>query len=52
MVKKSKIKHRESFRLFAPSILEEHATKYFDLDVFSPYMLTHYGKLLNFKIDE
>jgi len=35
----SKIKHRESFRPFAPSILEEHTTEYFDLDVFSPYML-------------
>lgn len=34
-----KIKHRESFRPFAPSILEEHATDYFDLNVSSPYML-------------
>ena len=34
-----KIKHRESFRPFAPSILEEHVSEYFDLDVPSPYML-------------
>ena len=34
-----KIKHRESFRPFAPSILEEHATDYFDIDIPSPYML-------------
>jgi len=34
-----KIKHRESFRPFAPSILEEHTTDYFDIDVPSPYML-------------
>ena len=34
-----KIKHRESFRPFAPSILEEFTSEYFDLDVSSPYML-------------
>jgi len=34
-----KIKHRESFRPFAPSILEEHASEYFDIDRISPYML-------------
>jgi len=34
-----KIKHRESFRPFAPSILEEHASEYFELDIPSPYML-------------
>ena len=34
-----KIKHRESFRPFAPSILEEHCSEYFDIDVPSPYML-------------
>ena len=34
-----KIKHRESFRPFAPSILEEYVTEYFDIDVSSPYML-------------
>jgi len=34
-----KIKHRESFRPFAPCILEEHTSEYFDVDVSSPYML-------------
>jgi len=34
-----KIKHRESFRPFAPSILEEYASDYFELDIPSPYML-------------
>ena len=34
-----KIKHRESFRPFAPSILEEHASNYFEIDKSSPYML-------------
>jgi carbamoyltransferase len=34
-----KIKFRESFRPFAPSVLREHLGEYFDLDVDSPYML-------------
>tara|TARA_B100000686_G_scaffold38187_1_gene39598 strand:- start:4980 stop:6683 length:1704 start_codon:yes stop_codon:yes gene_type:complete len=34
-----KIKHRESFRPFAPSIMEEYVSEYFDIDVPSPYML-------------
>ncbi|MBI2390930.1 MAG: carbamoyltransferase [Deltaproteobacteria bacterium] len=34
-----KIKMRESFRPFAPSVLEEDAARYFDLDGDSPYML-------------
>lgn len=34
-----KIKHRESFRPFAPSILEEYASDYFDINIPSPYML-------------
>ena len=34
-----KIKHRELFRPFAPSILEEYVSEYFDLNVPSPYML-------------
>ncbi len=34
-----KIKHRESFRPFAPSIMEEYVSDYFDIDVPSPYML-------------
>tara|TARA_Y100000817_G_scaffold67765_1_gene51399 strand:- start:264 stop:1838 length:1575 start_codon:yes stop_codon:yes gene_type:complete len=34
-----KIKHREAFRPFAPSILEEHVSDYFEIDRTSPYML-------------
>jgi carbamoyltransferase len=34
-----KIKYRESFRPFAPSVLRAHASDWFDLDVDSPYML-------------
>jgi len=34
-----KIKHRESFRPYAPSVLEEYCSEYFDLDCESPYML-------------
>jgi carbamoyltransferase len=34
-----KIKFREGFRPFAPSVLEEDAAEYFDLDRPSPYML-------------
>ncbi len=34
-----KVKFRESFRPFAPSVLEEKASEYFDLPVKSPYML-------------
>ena len=34
-----KIKHREGFRPFAPSVLEEYVSEYFDLDIQSPYML-------------
>ena len=34
-----KIKHRESFRPFAPSILEEYLEEYFELNTPSPYML-------------
>lgn len=34
-----KIKYRESFRPFAPSVLEEKASEYFDIDIPSPYML-------------
>lgn len=33
------IKYRESFRPFAPSVLEEKTAKYFELDTPSPYML-------------
>jgi carbamoyltransferase len=34
-----KIKFRESFRPFAPSVLAERCSEYFDLDCESPYML-------------
>jgi carbamoyltransferase len=34
-----KIKFRESFRPFAPSVLREHLSDWFELDVDSPYML-------------
>ncbi len=34
-----KIKYRESFRPFAPSVLAEYVDQYFDLDRESPYML-------------
>ena len=34
-----KIKFRESFRPFAPTVLEERITDYFDLDRETPYML-------------
>ena len=34
-----KIKFRESFRPFAPTVLEEDVSEYFDLDRESPYML-------------
>jgi len=34
-----KIKFRESFRPFAPSVLREHMSDYFDIDCDSPYML-------------
>jgi carbamoyltransferase len=34
-----KVKYRESFRPFAPSVLREHVADWFDLDIDSPYML-------------
>jgi carbamoyltransferase len=33
-----KVKYRESFRPFAPSVLREHLSEWFDLDQDSPYM--------------
>lgn len=35
----SRVKHREGFRPFAPSVLEEAQSEYFDLTSPSPYML-------------
>jgi carbamoyltransferase len=34
-----KVKYRESFRPFAPSVLREHVGEWFELDGDSPYML-------------
>ncbi|MDX6445934.1 MAG: carbamoyltransferase [Blastocatellia bacterium] len=34
-----KIKYRESFRPFAPSVLREHVAEWFDLNYDSPYMM-------------
>ena len=34
-----KVKYRESFRPFAPSVLSEHVSEWFELDENSPYML-------------
>ena len=34
-----RVKFRESFRPFAPAIMEEHVASYFELDCSSPYML-------------
>ena len=35
----SRVKHRESFRPFAPAVLEENAAEWFDLDERSAFML-------------
>ncbi|MGC2220873.1 MAG: carbamoyltransferase [Methylocella sp.] len=34
-----KVKYRESFRPFAPSVLREHVAAWFEIDMDSPYML-------------
>ena len=34
-----KVKHRESFRPFAPSVLREDVADWFEIDIDSPYML-------------
>ena len=34
-----KVKYRESFRPFAPSVLRQHISEWFELDADSPYML-------------
>ncbi|MBN2385038.1 carbamoyltransferase [bacterium] len=38
-----KVKHREDFRPFAPSVLEEHCATYFDSADRSPFMLQVYN---------
>ncbi len=47
-----KVKYRESFRPFAPSVLREHVNDWFELDVDSPYMLlvAHIEKKLRRKM--
>ena len=35
----ARVKHREAFRPFAPSILEDRAKKWFDIDFPAPYMV-------------
>jgi len=35
----ARVKHREGFRPFAPSVLLENVSEYFDLNCESPYML-------------
>ena len=40
----TKIKRRESFRPFAPSVLQEDVATYFEQDVYSPFMM-HVVKL-------
>lgn len=46
-----KVKYRESFRPFAPSVLREYVGEWFDLDKDSPYMLlvaeVHKGKWIS-----
>ncbi len=39
----NRVKHRESFRPFAPSVLEEKVGTYFDCSRPSPYMILVYG---------
>ncbi|HEV7374455.1 MAG TPA: carbamoyltransferase [Pyrinomonadaceae bacterium] len=49
-----KIKFRESFRPFAPSVLRERVSDFFEMDVDSPYMLltAPVQKHLRFKVTE
>jgi len=46
-----KVKYRESFRPFAPSILREDLSDWFNIDVDSPYMLLVAGVSSNKKIE-
>ncbi len=46
-----KVKYRESFRPFAPSVLSEYVSEWFDLDVDSPYMLMVAHVLKNKQIE-
>jgi len=46
-----KVKYRESFRPFAPSILREDLSEWFDMNVNSPYMLLVANININKKIE-
>lgn len=45
-----RVKFRESFRPFAPSVMREHASEYFEMDQDSPYMLLVAGVKENRRI--
>jgi len=51
-----KIKYRESFRPFAPSVLKEEVSKYFEMECQSPYMMlvaqVKKERCFNFKLDD
>ena len=47
-----KVKFRESFRPFAPAVLKERCTDYFDLDQESPYMLLVAAVRENQRLDD
>ena len=47
-----KIKFRESFRPFAPSVLQAECKKWFDLDCDSPYMLFVGGVCTKHRIEQ
>ena len=46
-----KVKYRESFRPFAPSVLRDDVSKWFDINVDSPYMLLVANIILEKKIE-
>lgn len=46
-----KVKFRESFRPFAPAIMQEHTKEFFDLNIESPYMLFTAGVAKKQRID-
>lgn len=46
-----KVKFRESFRPFAPAVLEEHAEEWFESDFISPYMLFTSDVLKSKRVD-
>lgn len=47
-----KIKQRESFRPFAPAVLEEDAEQWFDINCTSPYMLQTASVLTSRRVDD